>query len=117
MCVDILADRVKCVLISMLHAEAQELNSCLHAAGSGQASSVQEHASVVVETVTKTSTTTKFSGIQKFSSDASKCVAKGNGLTKAFRGKTSTFTVDTTGAGKDRGSLLLLPFHLWGSRS
>ncbi|XP_025106447.1 filamin-A-like isoform X3 [Pomacea canaliculata] len=69
--------------------------------GAGQASSVQEHASVVVETVTKTSTTTKFSGIQKFSSDASKCVAKGNGLTKAFRGKTATFTVDTTGAGNN----------------
>ncbi|KAK7101856.1 filamin-A-like isoform X2 [Littorina saxatilis] len=69
--------------------------------GSGQASAVQEHASVVVETVTKTSTTTKFSGIAKFSSDATKCVAKGNGLTKAFRGKTTSFTVDTTGAGNN----------------
>ncbi|KAL8611652.1 hypothetical protein ACOMHN_065130 [Nucella lapillus] len=69
--------------------------------GTGQASNATENASVVVETVTKTSTTTKFSGIQKFSSDASKCVAKGNGLTKAFRGKTTSFTVDVTGAGNN----------------
>ncbi|XP_076447622.1 filamin-A-like isoform X2 [Babylonia areolata] len=69
--------------------------------GSGQASNSTQHASVVVETVTKTSTTTKFSAMQKFSSDASKCVAKGNGLTKAFRCKPTSFTVDVTGAGNN----------------
>ncbi|CAL1528168.1 unnamed protein product [Lymnaea stagnalis] len=69
--------------------------------GQGQPSAMQEHASVVVETVTKTSTTTRFSGIQRFSSDASKVTAKGQGLTKAFRGKTAAFTVDASGAGNN----------------
>lgn len=68
--------------------------------GQGKASITQEHASVVVETVTKTSTTTRFSGIQRFSSDATKVTAKGTGLSKAFRGKTATFTVDASGAGE-----------------
>ncbi|KAK6175823.1 hypothetical protein SNE40_014209 [Patella caerulea] len=69
--------------------------------GPGRGSGLQEQASVVVETVTKTSTTTKFSGIQRFSSDASKVTCKGNGLQNAFRNKQSTFTVDTTGAGNN----------------
>ncbi|BFZ10498.1 hypothetical protein BsWGS_13537 [Bradybaena similaris] len=69
--------------------------------GQGKASITQEHASVVVETVTKTSTTTRFSGIQRFSSDATKVTAKGTGLSKAFRGKTATFTVDASGAGNN----------------
>ena len=42
----------------------------------------------------------KFTGLQKFHSDASKCVTEGNGLKKAFRGKQATFTVDTSQAGK-----------------
>ena len=61
---------------------------------------MQEHASVVVETVTKTSTTTRFSGIQRFTSDATKVTASGKGLTKAFRGQTATFTVDASQAGE-----------------
>ncbi|XP_041349933.1 filamin-A-like isoform X2 [Gigantopelta aegis] len=69
--------------------------------GDGHASGVQEHASVVVETVTKTSIMTKFSGIQRFQSDASNVTCQGNGLKKAFRGKQSTFTVDTNGAGNN----------------
>jgi filamin len=69
--------------------------------GKGQASAVQEHASVVVETVTKTSTTTRFTGIQRFSSDASKVTVRGTGLTKAFQGKTASFTVDAAGAGNN----------------
>jgi len=52
-----------------------------------------------VETVTKTSTTTRFSGIQKFQSDASKVVANGAGLKTAYRGKPNTFTIDTANAG------------------
>ncbi|XP_059165585.1 filamin-A-like isoform X3 [Physella acuta] len=69
--------------------------------GQGKPSAMQEHASVVVETVTKTSTTTRFSGIQRFSSDASKVTAKGSGLTQAFRGKPASFTVDASGAGNN----------------
>ncbi|GFN93493.1 filamin-c [Plakobranchus ocellatus] len=69
--------------------------------GQGQPSAMQEHASVVVETVTKTSTTTQFRGIQRFQSDASKVTAKGAGLTKAFKGKTATFTVDASKAGNN----------------
>lgn len=69
-------------------------------AGDGHASGFHEQASVVVETVTKTSTTTRFSGIQKFQSDASKVVANGAGLKTAYRGKPNTFTIDTTHAGK-----------------
>ena len=65
---------------------------------------MQEHASVVVETVTKTSTTTQFRGIQRFQSDASKVTAKGAGLTKAVKGKTATFTVDASRAGECMGS-------------
>lgn len=42
----------------------------------------------------------KFSGLQKFQSDASRCTAEGNGLKKAFRGKQATFSVDTSQAGK-----------------
>lgn len=67
--------------------------------GDGHASGFHEQASVVVETVTKTSTTTRFSGIQKFQSDASKVVANGAGLKTAYRGKPNTFTIDTTHAG------------------
>ncbi|XP_076469743.1 LOW QUALITY PROTEIN: filamin-A-like [Babylonia areolata] len=69
--------------------------------GAGQPSGVQEHASVVVETVTKTSTTTKFTGLQQFVSDATKCVASGPGLNQGLCGQNNTFTVDTTGAGNN----------------
>ena len=54
---------------------------------------------VVVETVTKTSVMSKFSALPKFQSDASRVTCEGNGLKKAFRGKQSTFNVDTTNAG------------------
>lgn len=68
--------------------------------GQGKPSGYHEQASVVVETVTKTSVMSKFSGLQKFQSDASRCTAEGNGLKKAFRGKQATFSVDTSQAGK-----------------
>ncbi|XP_036366037.1 filamin-A isoform X2 [Octopus sinensis] len=67
--------------------------------GDGHASGFHEQASVVVETVTKTSTTTRFSGVQQYQSDPSKVVARGNGLNSAVRGKANTFTIDTTNAG------------------
>ncbi|BFZ08117.1 hypothetical protein BsWGS_11156 [Bradybaena similaris] len=69
--------------------------------GQGQPSAMQEHASVVVETVTKTSTTTRFSGIQRLSSDASKVKLHGPGLTKAIKGQPNTFTVDASNAGNN----------------
>ena len=68
--------------------------------GQGKPSGYHEQASVVVETVTKTSVMSKFSGLQKFQSDASRCTAEGNGLKKAFRGKQATFSVDTSQAGR-----------------
>ena len=67
--------------------------------GPGEASLVPEHASVVVETVTKTSTTRKYSGVKQLSSDAGRCLTDGDGLNTAFTGKTASFTVDTKGAG------------------
>ncbi|XP_078339973.1 filamin-A-like isoform X11 [Crassostrea virginica] len=69
--------------------------------GQGKPSGYHEQASVVVETVTKTSVMSKFSGLQKFQSDASRCTAEGNGLKKAFRGKQATFSVDTSQAGNN----------------
>ncbi|KAL5013398.1 hypothetical protein ScPMuIL_007668 [Solemya velum] len=67
----------------------------------GQVTGIQEQASVVVETVTKTSIMSRFSGLQKFESDASRVACEGNGLKKAYRGKQSTFTVDTSNAGNN----------------
>ncbi|XP_061187564.1 filamin-A-like isoform X11 [Saccostrea echinata] len=69
--------------------------------GPGKPSGYHEQASVVVETVTKTSVMSKFSGLQKFQSDASRCTAEGMGLKKAFRGKQATFSVDTSQAGNN----------------
>ncbi|GFR73948.1 filamin-C [Elysia marginata] len=90
-------------LISIKYAGVQIAGSPFKAKieGQGQPSAMQEHASVVVETVTKTSTTTQFRGIQRFQSDASKVTAKGAGLTKAVKGKTATFTVDASRAGNN----------------
>ena len=58
-----------------------------------------EQSQVVVETVTKTSTTQQFAGVQQFKSDASKVTSRGAGLQKATIGKEATFTVDTKDAG------------------
>ncbi|XP_056000448.1 filamin-A-like isoform X18 [Ostrea edulis] len=69
--------------------------------GPGKPSGYHEQASVVVETVTKTSVMSKFSGLQKFQSDANRCTAEGMGLKKAFRGKQATFSVDTSQAGNN----------------
>ena len=65
--------------------------------GSGRkASPVLEHSSMVVETVEKKagSKTTK-----KFRGDASKVVARGAGLKKAFMGRAQNFTIDVREAG------------------
>uniref|UniRef100_A0A8C3HVE5 Filamin C n=1 Tax=Chrysemys picta bellii TaxID=8478 RepID=A0A8C3HVE5_CHRPI len=63
--------------------------------------SLHETSTVLVETVTKSSSSvgSSFSSMPKFSSDASKVVARGPGLTKAFVGQKNTFTVDCSKAG------------------
>ena len=75
------------------------LNNYFYTVGPGQATGIQEQASCVVETVTKTSIMSKFSSLPKFESDASRVTCEGNGLKKAFRGKQSVFTVDTSMGG------------------
>lgn len=62
--------------------------------------SLHETSSVLVETVTKSSSVAgSFSTLPKFSSDASKVVSRGAGLSKAFIGQKNTFTVDCSKAG------------------
>jgi len=56
-----------------------------------------EQSQVVVETVTKTSSTQKYAAMQ--SSDASQVSLKGNGLHQAFANKEQTFMVDASNAG------------------
>lgn len=69
--------------------------------------SLHETSTVLVETVTKASSSSSsssvggsYSAVPKFSSDASKVVARGPGLTKAFVGQKNTFTVDCSKAGE-----------------
>ncbi|CAH0562197.1 unnamed protein product [Brassicogethes aeneus] len=61
----------------------------------------QESSSVVVETVAKIGKANANSGpkLPKFTSDASKVQCKGNGLKKAYLGKTNAFTVSAQDAG------------------
>ena len=59
-----------------------------------------EQSQVVVETVTKTSTTQQFSAPPTRQSDASKVISKGAGLKSAMVNKETTFTVDGTQAGR-----------------
>ena len=65
--------------------------------GRGKASDMTETSSLVVETVAKKEgkQTTK-----KFHSDASKVMAKGNGLKKAFMNRPATYNIDVKGAGE-----------------
>ncbi|XP_053377764.1 filamin-A-like isoform X5 [Mercenaria mercenaria] len=67
--------------------------------GQGKPSGFQEQASVVVETVTKTSSMSKFASFMPFVSDASKVTVEGNGIKKGYRNKQCTFNVDTSQAG------------------
>ncbi|XP_021363284.1 filamin-A-like isoform X15 [Mizuhopecten yessoensis] len=69
--------------------------------GQGKESSMQEMSTCVVETVTKTSVMSRFTNLPKFQSEASNVTCEGNGMKKAFRGKQSTFTIDTTMAGNN----------------
>lgn len=65
--------------------------------GTGKPSDLQETSSLTVETVEKKpGAVTK----KRFTGDASKVVAKGNGLTKAFANRPATFTLDVGNAGQ-----------------
>ena len=71
--------------------------------------SLHETSTVLVETVTKSSSSrgSSYSSIPKFSSDASKVVTRGPGLSQAFVGQKNSFTVDCSNAGRpqaERGS-------------
>ncbi|KAM9467521.1 filamin-C isoform 12-T12 [Clarias gariepinus] len=71
--------------------------------------SLHETSSVLVETVTKSSTMAgSFASLPKFSSDASKVVSRGSGLSKAFIGQKNTFTVDCSKAGTN---MLMVGVH------
>ena len=60
-----------------------------------------EQSQVVVETVTKSTTTQNYSALQQTAgSDASKVVTQGVGLKRAFSQKEQTFQVDASKAGK-----------------
>lgn len=66
--------------------------------------SLHETSTVLVETVTKSSSSrgSSYSSIPKFSSDASKVVTRGPGLSQAFVGQKNSFTVDCSKAGMPR---------------
>uniref|UniRef100_A0A674E2F6 Filamin C n=1 Tax=Salmo trutta TaxID=8032 RepID=A0A674E2F6_SALTR len=73
--------------------------------------SLHETSSVLVETVTKSSSSSSSMGVAygpKFSSDASKVVSRGAGLSKAFVGQKNTFTVDCSKAGTN---MLMVGVH------
>lgn len=65
--------------------------------------SANETSSILVESVTRSSTETRYSAIPKASSDASKVTSKGAGLSKAFLGQKSSFLVDCSKAGRQPG--------------
>lgn len=74
--------------------------------------SLHETSTVLVETVMKSAGAAVavaaargpgFPAMPKFSSDASKVVARGPGLSKAFVGQKNTFTVDCSKAGTEAG--------------
>uniref|UniRef100_A0A7M4FQ87 Filamin B n=1 Tax=Crocodylus porosus TaxID=8502 RepID=A0A7M4FQ87_CROPO len=70
--------------------------------------SANETSSIMVESVTRSSTETCYSAIPKSSSDASKVISRGAGLSKAFVGQKSTFSVDCSKAGSN---MLLVGVH------
>ncbi|XP_031757111.1 filamin-B isoform X3 [Xenopus tropicalis] len=67
-----------------------------------------ETSSIIVQSVTRASTETTYSALPRFASDATKVTSKGAGLSKAFLGQKSTFTVDCSKAGSN---ILLVGVH------
>ncbi|XP_074861976.1 filamin-B isoform X3 [Carettochelys insculpta] len=70
--------------------------------------SASETSSIMVESVTRSSTETCYSAIPKLASDASRVTSRGAGLSKAFVGQKSSFTVDCSKAGSN---MLLVGVH------
>ncbi|XP_070558718.1 filamin-A-like isoform X3 [Ptychodera flava] len=62
---------------------------------------VHESSQMVVETVTKTTTTTNYASMPTFTSDASKVTSTGMGLKKAFINRKAQFTVNASDAGNN----------------
>jgi len=75
-------------------------DNCVSCQGPGRPTAWPEQSQVVVETVTKTSTTQKFATVQQVQeSDATKVTATGAGLQHATANHEATFTVDTSHGG------------------
>ncbi|XP_078533934.1 filamin-C isoform X4 [Lissotriton helveticus] len=70
--------------------------------------SLHETSTVLVETVTKSSSVGGYSSLPKFSSDASKVVSRGTGLSRALVGQKNAFTVDCSKAGTN---MLMVGVH------
>ncbi|KAJ1162495.1 hypothetical protein NDU88_002963 [Pleurodeles waltl] len=70
--------------------------------------SLHETSTVLVETVTKSSSVGGYSSLPKFSSDASKVVSRGTGLSRALVGQKNNFTVDCSKAGTN---MLMVGVH------
>ncbi|KAG2460230.1 filamin-C isoform X4 [Polypterus senegalus] len=70
--------------------------------------SLHETSTVLVETVTKSATMGAYGAMPKFTSDASKVVSRGAGLSKAFVGQKNVFTVDCSKAGTN---MLMVGVH------
>ncbi|XP_063147804.1 filamin-B isoform X4 [Candoia aspera] len=67
-----------------------------------------ETSSIMVESVTRSTTDTFYRAIPKSSSDASKVLARGAGLSRAFMGQKNSFSVDCSKAGSN---MLLVGVH------
>ncbi|XP_032996888.1 filamin-B isoform X3 [Lacerta agilis] len=67
-----------------------------------------ETSSIMVESVTRSTTDTCYSAIPKSSSDASRVISTGAGLSRAFVGQKNTFSVDCSKAGSN---MLLVGVH------
>ncbi|XP_034962294.1 filamin-B isoform X4 [Zootoca vivipara] len=67
-----------------------------------------ETSSIMVESVTRSTTDTCYSAIPKSSSDASRVISMGAGLSRAFVGQKNTFSVDCSKAGSN---MLLVGVH------
>ncbi|XP_053233895.1 filamin-B isoform X3 [Podarcis raffonei] len=67
-----------------------------------------ETSSIMVESVTRSTTDTCYSAIPRSSSDASRVISTGAGLSRAFVGQKNTFSVDCSKAGSN---MLLVGVH------
>ena len=83
---------------------------CDVCAGSGRSSAANEQSQVVVETVTKATTTQTYAAARPLhDTDASKVKSKGAGQQKADVDKDATFSVDASHA----GTFWLIRFSIW----